>query len=68
MFWRSNKISANTPPDVANAQIRSWQRSKELDFLEELGSLMRRHEKSGLEKRRFARVIVATGKALEKVA
>jgi hypothetical protein len=60
-------IFSRTPPDVARAQIAAWQRTKELVFLADLEKLVVRHERHGLDKRRIARTIGLTAKALEKV-
>ena len=60
-------IFSTTPPDVARAQMNSWQRSKELKFTIALTDLIAAHERRGLEKKRLVRVIEVTAKALEKL-
>jgi hypothetical protein len=60
-------IFRNTPPDVAAARIRAWQRQKELAFFAELERLVTRAANKGLEKKRMARALGMLTKALEKV-
>lgn len=59
-------ITSRTPPDVAHARIKAWQRSKELRFFAELERLILTHERRGLAKKRICRAIGLTAKALEK--
>jgi hypothetical protein len=60
-------IFSSTPPDVAHARIRAWQRTRELKFTRALTDLIAAHERRGLEKKRLVRVIEVTAKALEKL-
>lgn len=58
-------IMPSTPPDLAASIMKVWQRGKELQLLEDMGTIIKRAEHDGLAKVRIARVLLETGKALE---
>lgn len=57
-------IGANASPDMAKAQLVTWQREKELALGEKLATEICASNKGGLDLKRIARVLLAAGQTL----
>lgn len=60
-------LSLDTPPDVAKAMFEHRQKSKELELFADVHALLLLHDRTGLEKRRIAGVLLAVGNGIRKV-
>lgn len=59
-------INSRTPPDLAHAQIRAWQRAKEIAFATTLKLVIKTALKRGLEKARIVRALQLAAQFLEQ--
>lgn len=57
-------IGENASPDMAKAQLLTWQREKELALGEKLAASICASSKDGLDLKRIARVMLAAGQAI----